>query len=369
MASSLFLMPTIFQARVARLQANLREQEWDAMLISHLPNIYYLTGFSGSAGVALVKGGRVTLFTDGRYRVQARKEAAGCAVRIVRSALLDAVAGHLRDRRAARVAIEASHLTVSQNSFLRRRTGRQAVRHWIAASGVVEGLRAKKDASEVATLKAAAAVGCKVLEGALPMVRPGIREVDLAAEIEYLMRRHGASGPAFETIVASGPRTALPHARPTVRKLRRNELVVLDLGVILGHYCSDLTRTVYLGKPPRRMAEWHRAVQEAHEAAAAALRPGITGHQVDAVARGILKQHGLERLFIHSVGHGLGLEIHEEPRLARNSETPLEAGNVVTIEPGVYLEGTGGIRIEDDYAITNRGAERLTRTCRHIFQH
>ena len=338
-------MTTVFQARRKKLAEELEGAGRDALLVTHLPNILYLTGFSGSSGMVVTGSSGTTLFTDGRYTVQARELDGGVRVRIAKGSLLDGVAAYLQALGARRVALEASYLTVSQSAFLKRRTGSKAGCKWILTSGVVEGLRVRKDAGEIAKIRQAAAVACKALALALPMVKPGVREVEVAAEIEYLMRRNGAEGPSFETIVASGARTALPHARPTMRRLRGNELVVLDLGAILDHYCSDLTRTVYLGKPPRRLAEWHRAVGEAHQAAVAALRPGVTGAQVDRAARETLKKHRLDRLFVHSCGHGLGLEIHEEPRLARNVETPLEAGNVVTIEPGVYLEGTGGIRI------------------------
>lgn len=216
-------------------------------------------------------------------------------------------------------------------------------------------------------MRAAAKLGAKVLNEVVALIRPGIRELELAAEIEYRMKRLGASGAAFETIVASGPRSALPHARPSPRKLRRNEFVVVDMGAILGHYCCDLTRTVYLGKPTRRARLWHRAVQEAHQAAAAALRPGATAGSIDEAARAVLRKNDLDGLFIHGTGHGLGLEVHEEPRLGRGGKAILEAGNVVTIEPGVYLAGYGGIRIEDDYLITSRGAERLTKDCMDLF--
>lgn len=356
-----------FKKRVARLRAAIEEQECDAFLVSHLPGIFYLTGFHGSAGLALVERGATTLFVDGRYTAQARSQAAGCRVKVAKASLLDALAAHLGTRRWHRVAFEAARLTVAQMALLRRRCGPRTVRRWVATEGLVESLRSQKDAGEVRAIAAAAKLGCRVLEGILPLVRPGVRETELAGEIEYRMRKLGASGPAFETIVASGRRSALPHARPSTRKLGRNELVVLDLGAILGHYCCDLTRTVYLGKPPRRVRGWHQAVREAHQAAAAALRPGVTGEQVDESARAVLRKYGLERRFIHSSGHGLGLEVHEEPRLARGSKAVLRSGNVVTIEPGVYIEGAGGMRIEDDYVITDRGAQRLTRACQDVF--
>jgi Xaa-Pro aminopeptidase len=344
-----------------------RDRGWDALLITHMPNIFYLTGFSGSAGALLVEEGRSTLMVDGRYRVQAREEAIGCRVQDAKGGALDGVCEHLQGRRKAIVALEAQHLTLSQRRALGRRTGRGAVSRWVGTEGVVEGLRSRKDAAEVGAMRAAAKLGSEVLNRMLELIRPGMRELEVAAEIEFQMKRAGASGAAFESIVASGPRSALPHARPTMRKLRRNELVVLDMGAILAHYCCDLTRTVYLGKPTQRAAAWHAAVSEAHEAAAGVLRPGITTGEVDEAARACLKKRSLDGLFIHSTGHGLGLEVHEEPRLVRGAKTVLQEGNVVTIEPGVYQEGYGGIRIEDDYVITARGAERLSKACRGAF--
>ena len=360
-------MANIQNQRVTAVRRVLGSKGWDALVVTHMPNVYYLTGFCGSAGVALVEESRTTLFVDGRYRVQAREQAVGCRIQDTKGAPLDGVSESLRVRRGMIVALEAQYLTISQRRLLGRGTGGGAVVRWVPSSGVVEALRSRKDGTEIRAMRSTAALGCRILREVLPMVRPGVREVEIAAEIEYRMKRAGASGAAFETIVASGPRSALPHARPTSRKVGKNELVVLDMGAILGHYCCDLTRTVYLGRPSRQAAEWHSAVRKAHAAAAAALQPGITAGQVDEVARGVLKKHSVEKLFIHSTGHGLGLEVHEEPRLARGSKTVLEAGNVVTIEPGVYQEGYGGIRIEDDYLITGRGAERLTRTCTDLF--
>ena len=195
-----------------------------------------------------------------------------------------------------------------------------------------------------------------------------MRETEVAAEIEYRMRRAGASGPAFETIVASGARAALPHARATVKRLAKNELVVLDLGAILRHYSSDLTRTVYLGRAPSRIRSWYAAVLEAQQAAREAIRPGVTAGEVDAAARGVLRRAGLARYFVHSTGHGLGLEVHEEPRLAHGRSEVLEAGMVVTVEPGIYVQGTGGIRIEDDVLVTGRSSETLTTAPRELLE-
>jgi len=192
--------------------------------------------------------------------------------------------------------------------------------------------------------------------------------MEIAAEIEYQMRRRGASGAAFESIVAFGARSAHPHARPTEKRLRKNELVVLDLGAILAHYCSDLTRTVFVGRAPARIRRWYRAVQEAQAAAVAAARVGVRCGDVDAAARGVLARYRLDQYFVHSTGHGLGLEVHEDPRVARGQKHVLVPGNVITIEPGIYIPGVGGIRIEDDVAVHVDRTEVLTRVPRDLIE-
>jgi len=217
-------------------------------------------------------------------------------------------------------------------------------------------------------MRQAAILAGDVLTGAVKLLKPGVTENEIAAEIEYQMRRRGASGPAFETIVAFGKRSALPHARPTAKRLRKNELVVLDLGAILAHYCSDITRTVYVGRAPARIKKWYMAVLEAQTAAIAAVRAGVSCGDVDAAARQVLAGYKLDRHFTHSTGHGLGLEVHEDPRLARAQKARLEPGYVVTIEPGVYMAGVGGIRIEDDVAVLPGNTEVLTRISRDLIE-
>jgi Xaa-Pro aminopeptidase len=239
---------------------------------------------------------------------------------------------------------------------------------WVVKDGLVENLRAVKDASEIGQIRDAARLGSQVMEEAIRLIRPGVTELEIAAEIGYRMRLKGASGESFEAIVAAGPRSALPHARPTARQIGKNELVVLDLGAILRRYCSDLTRTVHVGKATSRVRGWYQAVLEAQSAAREALKSGVTCGAVDAAARNVLQRKGLGRYFVHSTGHGIGLEIHENPRIARDQETVLETGNVVTLEPGVYVEGVGGIRIEDDALVTSRGAEILTTTPREFLE-
>ncbi|HEY4579958.1 MAG TPA: M24 family metallopeptidase, partial [Candidatus Acidoferrales bacterium] len=282
--------------------------------------------------------------------------------------LLTAVGDRLQrpGTRLRRVGFEASRLSVQQHKQLRKASGVRV--RWKAAPGLVEGLRAVKDPGEIALMKNAALLGSRAFEQVLPLIKPGIREFELAAEIEYRMRRMGAEGPAFETIVAFGERSALPHARPTGRRLRKNELVVLDLGAILQHYCCDLTRTVYVGRAPVRIRGWYQAVLEAQSAARHALRAGATGSQVDLAARNVLRKHRLDRFFTHSTGHGLGLEVHEDPRLAAGQTQKLQSSNVVTLEPGVYVEGVGGIRIEDDAVVTSGAARILTTAQRGLLE-
>jgi len=280
--------------------------------------------------------------------------------------LLSAVGAALKALGGATVGIEEDSLTLAQGKALRKATGRKF--DLVSTNDLAGGLRAVKDTLEVATIRRVARLICKVFDKVIGLVRPGIRESELAAEIEYQMRRMGAEGPSFDTIVASGPRSALPHARPTSRKLGKNELVIMDMGAILDGYCSDLTRTVFIGKVPKRVAGWYRAVWEAHQAARMAVQPGNSCEGVDAAARAALANLGLERYFTHSTGHGIGLEIHEGPRLAKGQKAPLAAGNVITIEPGIYVEGTGGIRIEDDVLVTLQGHEVLTKMCGELLQ-
>ncbi len=329
-------------------------------------NWYYLTGFTGEAGALLVSRRDTLLMTDGRFMAQSREETSGIRVLQQKGSLFEGVGEHLKGIVPGRVGFDPTQLTVSHLQTLRKAAGQKC--QWVTAPGLVEGLRMRKDASELAQMRRAAILAGEVLQDSLPMLRPGVSEMEVGAEIEYQMRKRGALGPAFETIVAFGKRAALPHARPTSKRLRKNELVVLDLGVILGHYCSDMTRTVFVGRAPKRIRGWYQAVLEAQKAAIATVKNGASCGEVDAAARKILAGYRLEHLFSHSTGHGLGLEVHEDPRVARGQKQRLEPGNVITIEPGVYEEGIGGIRIEDDVAVHADSAEVLTRVPRDLIE-
>lgn len=337
-----------------------------AFVVSHLPNVFYLTGFSGTSGALLVGEAGATLFTDPRYTIQSKQEVAAVQIKIVRGSALVAVADRLTRRSAQRVGFESAHVTVAQKLTLEKAAGRQI--RWLPWDGKVENLRAVKDESELTAMREAADIACSSWEEILPLVKPGVEETDLAAELEFRMRRKGAAGPAFDTIIASGERSAWPHARASRKVVKKNELVVFDLGAILRGYSSDLTRTVFVGRAPAQIRRWYGAVLEAQTAARDALHPGVTAEKVDAAARRVLERAGLGPKFIHSTGHGLGLEVHEMPRLGRGDRSVLRAGTVVTLEPGVYVESKGGIRIEDDALVTASGAEYLTRANRELIE-
>jgi len=359
-------MSANYSQRRRWVAAELRQRGLDSLIVTLSANCFYLTGFTGDSGALVVERDRATLITDGRFLMQAKEEARGIRVVLQRGDLYPALGAWLRQRGLRRVGFDPFQLSLGHWHALRRAARTEC--RTIQAAGIPEGLRARKEAQELAQMRKAAALGGEVFESVLEFVRPGVRECELAAELEYQMRKRGASGPAFSTIVAAGPRSALPHARPTAKRLRKNELVVLDLGVILGHYCSDMTRTVYLGRAPRRIREWYQAVREAQAAGIAAVEAGTTCGEVDSAARKVLVRAGLEPHFVHSTGHGLGLEVHEQPRVARGQQVRLQAGNVITIEPGVYVEGTGGIRIEDAVAVRAKGYEVLTRVRRDLIE-
>jgi Xaa-Pro aminopeptidase len=354
----------LFRARLARLRKSLKA---DVLLVSLPANIFYLCGFSGSAGLLLVEPARATLFTDSRYTFQSRQEVQGARVVIAKVGLLRALGDHLAARRG-RVSLAASlkHITVAQQGVLTTRLGKRL--RWSDDAGAVEQLRAIKAPSELETMREAAVLISNVFDKIVPAIVPGITELQLAARIEYEIKLAGGSGASFETIVAAGPRSSWAHAKPSSKPLAKNELVVLDQGAILRAYCSDMTRTVHVGRASSKIRGLYDAVLEAQQAAKQAIKPGVTAGAVDAAARGVLQRKGLAKYFTHSTGHGLGIEVHEMPRLGRGEETVLQENMVVTVEPGVYLDGIGGIRIEDDVVVTQSGAIDLTTAHRDFLE-
>ena len=340
------------------------ELKVDVLLVSALPNIRYLSGFTGSNGLLLVTPDSQTLFTDPRYTIQASEECR-CKVRTIPKGTLDVAAMEVvRRKRLKRIGFEASRTIY--DSYQRLKQALPLAASLKPIGPVIEKLRMIKSEDEIARIRRSVLTTSETFAGTVPSIRPGVSEMDIAAELEYKMRCLGAEKPAFETIVAAGPRSALPHAQPTQRKAAVNELLLIDMGSCQAGYMSDMTRMLFLGRPSQRVRRLYSAVLEAQLAAIDAVRPGVTASQVDGKARQVLQSKGLAKEFVHSTGHGLGLEIHEPPRLGKKDPTRLEAGMVITIEPGAYVRGFGGVRIEDTVRVTKNGCEVLTPTSKEL---
>ncbi len=338
-------------ARLDALREGLTEARLEAILLVHPPNLRYLTGFTGSSGVLVVfREGGCLLTTDFRYEEQADQQVPSqVAIRVARDGLLPEVAAGLSGRPTPlRVGFEGERLTVRDRRELGELCGGVL---WEEAPPLVERLRERKDGVELLYMERAAGIAESAFEGVRRAVREGMTEVQVAADLEYALRTAGSGPPAFPCIVASGSRSSLPHAEPAGRRLREGDLVLFDFGATCGGYCSDITRTVVLGRAAAWQRELHEAVREAQQAAVATLRADVPAREVDGAARRVLEGRGLADRFGHSTGHGLGLEVHEGPRLSRRSEDVLHAGHVVTVEPGVYVPGRGGVRLEDDFVV------------------
>jgi Xaa-Pro aminopeptidase len=361
--------------RIRALIAAMKAKSLPALLVTHLPDVRYLTGFTGSnAALVVTTSPRASarLFTDGRYTVQAKEEVHGASVRIApKSALAEACA--YAAEYSAQCGFDSAHTTVAALAAMRKtaRKSGAAGSFFKLFDGAIAHLRAVKGQSEMEPLRRAADLTCSLYEGMLSWVEAGMRERDVAAELEHRARMAGAEGMSFETIVAAGERSSQPHARATDSRLQPGDLVTLDFGIVLDGYCSDMTRTFAVGfgdgrVPPRLRERWaeqrdvFEAVLAAQKAAVAAVRTGVTCGAVDEGARSVLQQAGWGKYFTHSTGHGVGLEIHEGPRVAKGQTERLRAGMVITIEPGVYLPGRFGVRIEDTVYVTDDGAEVLT---------
>ncbi len=348
-----------FVDRLARLREKLAQQQLDALLVSQPENRRYLSGFTGSAGWLLISAEHALFATDFRYYEQVGLECPDFELVRLTTGLKDALPDMIGRVAARRVGFEADHAT-----YANVQEWHEAVTtcEWVPTRGLIAPLRAVKDAAELAAVRAAVALTDEALASVLPQIRPGMTELDVAWRIESAMRTHGAEGVAFELIVAGGPNAARPHARAGQRPLQAGEPIVIDIGARVGGYCADLTRTVCLGRPTDEARFWevYNTVLAAQTAAEAAIRPGMTGKEGDAVARDLIAAAGYGEHFGHGLGHGVGLAVHEEPRLSRLAEEPLPAGALVTVEPGIYLPGWGGVRIEDLVLVTDNGVEVLS---------
>ena len=346
----------VFETRRKRLTEKLKKENLDAFVATAPHHLRYLFGFSGSNGLGLIANGDGSwFFTDSRYAEQIKKEVRGVKTEVVSGTLLNGLKELSFFRRPRqRVGVDAKSVTVKMmdlcNAVLRQVL-------WEKTENLVEGLLAVKDSAELAHIKKAVEIADITFEEILPAIRPGVREAGLAAEIEYRLKRNGADEPAFATIVASGCRSAMPHGRASEKKIEKGEFVTLDFGAFYSGYCSDLTRTVVVGKASSRQKKVYDVVYRAQKRGLEAVRPGLKGKEVDRKVREVIQRAGLGRYFGHGTGHGIGLLVHDFPSVGQASEDILKAGMVVTIEPGVYIPGWGGVRIEDDvYVGPHRGA-------------
>lgn len=355
-----------FSTRRQRAVAAARKADVDALLVTHLPDVRWLSGFTGSnAALALTvpKSGvaNAVLCTDGRYTAQAKAEVHGMRVIIAQKNAAVAACEWLAGQKVRRCGFDDGNTTVAALQQMRAAlpaSKRRGMFHPVGA--LVSTLRWIKDTDEIAKMRKAAALGCRLFEEMLGVIEPGMAESRVAAELEYRARLAGAEAMSFPTIVASGERSALPHGTASAAKLPKRGFVTLDFGVVLDGYCSDMTRTVHMGRATDEERSVYDAVLAAQEAGVATVRAGVTGGDVDEAARSVLRSARLDKWFTHSTGHGVGLEIHEGPRLAAKQNQKLEPGMVVTIEPGVYMPGKFGVRIEDMVLVTARGVEILT---------
>lgn len=348
-------MNNVYSIRLAELHKRMEEYGLDALLVLRPENCRYISGFSGE-GALVVTAENAWLFTDGRFGEQAELEAPGWELKLIKKTFLETLAELWRDC-SLELGFEDDFLTYRQVKQIEEHLPQIRLR---PATGLVERMRLVKGAEEIAMIREACILTCAALRHLLGELREGMTEQEAAGVIEFFMRSHGSGPPAFETIVASGERSALPHGVASGKRIRRGDLIVLDLGATYRGYAADLTRTVVLGSFDEKQREIYEVVRDAQESALDVIRAGITTGEADAAARQVIESAGYGECFLHSLGHGVGLAVHEEPRLAPGGEVVLEAGMVVTVEPGIYLPGWGGVRIEDTVMVTDRGCEILT---------
>ncbi len=357
--------------RIAALRRRFRSLGIANFLVRRLSNIRWLCGYTGSNGLLLVTGHNAYFITDGRYTNQAAKQVTGAVVYTYSngSTVSEAFIRELKNNREikfrGRIGFEASFLTVDFYQQLRRTFPNSSL---VETENIIENLMMVKDESEITAIRRAVKITDSALKAVLPLAKPGVTELELAAEITYQHMKNGAEKNSFELIVASGLRSALPHGIASNRKIRKNELVTFDIGCFYDGYPSDMTRTVVVGKANTEQRKIYEIVHEAQSRAIKAAVPGARCSDIDALARNFITEAGYGRYFTHGLGHGLGLEVHSKPVLNKTSRTILKPGMVVTVEPGIYIDGFGGVRIEDDILITEDGNEVLNRSPKKLIE-
>ena len=349
--------------RVNRLRELLAKTSGDALLVTNPVNRRYLSGFTGSAGALLIAQGHAALVTDFRYREQAPQQAQGFEIIEHGNVMNATIADVLRQWGVKTLLFEDASMTIASYRSLEIAIDFAQL---LPAGALVEQLRMVKDECEIAIMQEAADLADRAFTHILGFIKPGVTETQIALELEVFMRSQGATSSSFDTIVASGERSALPHGVASDKAIGRNEFVKLDYGAYYKGYCSDITRTVVVGTPSDKHREIYLIVQEAQQYALDHLVPGMTGKEGDALTRDIITRYGYGECFGHGTGHGLGMEIHEAPRLSLTGDTVLTPGMTFTVEPGIYLPGFGGVRIEDDVVMTESGIHILTRSPKHL---
>ena len=342
--------------RIARLQKNLEAHNIDAFLVTNLTNVRYLTGFSGSNGQVFVSPSEAHFFSDGRYAARAKTLVHGAEIGIYETRVSELLEGHVDRLGARRIGVEGATMTLSEKDDLSKRHPGVEL---ITVSGLIEDMRRSKDADEVALIREAVSIGDEAFSWIIERLVPGMTERDVALDLEVRMRQTGADEISFDPIVGSGPHSAHIHHTPSDRPFEKGDLVLMDFGARKDGYCSDMTRTVVLGPPTDEQERIYGLVLAAHLAGIDAVAPGAVGKEVDAAARKVIEDGGEGATFAHGLGHGVGIDIHEAPRFAKPSTDVLRVGDVVTVEPGVYLTDRGGVRIEDCVLVTEGGHEVL----------
>jgi Xaa-Pro aminopeptidase len=354
-----------FGERQQKIRRCLQEQPLDGLLITSLPNIRYLSGFSGSTALLLITEQDTFFITDSRYTLQASQEATGQIIAVpLGKKYPETAAEAIKEARLKRLGFESAHLTHKQLGEFSKQFGEEV--EMVSTEGLVENLRLMKDPQEIEAIRRAVELTSEVFEGFMNEIKPGVRERDLAVELEYRLRQRGADKLSFDIILASGYRSALPHGRASDKIIGQNEFVVCDFGIVLDGYCSDMTRTVYVGNPDSQAREIYDIVLSAQLNCERQMRGGMESRAIDALTREVIAAHGYDAYYGHGTGHGVGLEVHEAPRVSQMADGAVPVGAVITVEPGIYLPEWGGVRIEDVVVVTETGCEVLTPTPKEL---
>jgi len=352
--------------RIERIREKLDQENLDLLLVTALPNIRYLCGYTGSNGILLISRDKAIFLTDFRYKEQVKKEVKVAEIKIPQKELFSTLPEiDLLKGKRIKAGFEEKYLTFQL--YQRLKTLLPQVL-WVPTENLVESILVTKDEEEIKKIKKAAEISAKAYQEILPFFRPGTKESDIAAELEYRIKRNGGTGSAFEPIVASGLRSAMPHARASAKTLKKGEFVTLDFGALYDGYVCDITRTVVLGNATPRQKKIYDLVLKAQTRAIESARSGMKGFELDKVSRDIIKKAGYQKYFGHGLGHGIGLLVHDSPGINTKSQEVLKPGMVITIEPGVYIPGWGGVRIEDDVLITRNGCKILTHIDRELLE-